>query len=95
MALVITIKVVPQAGRLGWELDKNQQLKCFLLSPAQDNKANQELIKLLSKTLKTPQNTIMIVRGATTRIKTLKIDAPLTLEQCYKMMGLEKQDAII
>ena len=95
MALIITIKVVPQAGRVEWTRDAQGVIKCYLLSAAINNRANEELIKLLSKILKYHQNTFMIVQGATAKIKKIKIDAPITQEEFEQKIGLEKQHVII
>jgi uncharacterized protein (TIGR00251 family) len=44
-----------------------------LKSPAQDGKANQELIKVLSKHFKIPQRNITIKRGATSSRKLIEL----------------------
>ena len=93
MPTLLELKVVPQAGKQGFVRDKNGIIKCFLKSPPEDGKANQELIKLLSKTLKIPQADIQLILGATSRKKTLKIDqleAPAILAR----LGLETQTTL-
>jgi uncharacterized protein (TIGR00251 family) len=83
----IEVKVFPSAGRVKW-LFENDRLKCYLLSPAEKNKANNELIKLLAQALKISQDKITIVLGATNRIKRIKIDKDLTLQDVLEALGL-------
>ena len=52
MALIITVKVVPASGRNQWVIDKSGALKCFLKSPAEQGKANKELIKICLQKIK-------------------------------------------
>lgn len=54
--------------------EKNQEhLKINICAFPEDDKANEELIKFLSKTFKIPKSKIEILRGNTSRIKVLKI----------------------
>lgn len=91
MALVIDVKVVPGSGRNEWVVDKGGQLKCFLKNLPEKGLANNELIKLLAKILRIPQNDIEIIAGAISRKKTLKIHTALTKEQLLDAVGVERQ----
>ncbi len=74
MALVITIKVAPSAGKSGCTIDKNGALKCSLKSPPEGGKANNELIKLIAKKLDLTLDHVSIIRGQTARTKTIRIE---------------------
>lgn len=95
MALIIEIKVTPQSGRSCFELDRKGDLKCFLKSAPEKGAANKELIKLLSKKLKIPQNDLDIIAGLTVRKKRIKIHVALTFEQFYDKLGLSYQQKLI
>ena len=59
---------------------KNQEhLKINICAVPEDDKANEELIKFLSKTFKIPKSKIEILRGNTSRIKVLKIYSETSL----------------
>lgn len=77
--MILNIKVTPNSSItkiVGKFLDeKNQQyLKVNLAAVPEDGKANEELIKFLSKTLKISKSKIEIIRGTTSRIKAVKIN---------------------
>ncbi len=91
MALILNIKVVPGSGKQKWMLDKTGRLKGYLKSPPQKGLANKELIKLLAKALKIPQQDVTISAGATSRNKTIKIEGDLSVEQVLQLLGIEKQ----
>jgi uncharacterized protein (TIGR00251 family) len=95
MALIIEVKVVPSAGKNGWILDKAGKLKGYLKSPPERGLANQELIDLLAKALKIPKQKVILVSGATSRIKRIKIEHELTIEQLYGALGIERQIPIM
>lgn len=89
MSLLVEIKVVPASGKLECTLDKNKAIKCYLKSTPEKWKANDELIKFLSKSLRIPQQQITLVGGETIRKKQIKIDFEITLEEFYQKMGLK------
>ena len=49
----------------------NNELKIKIAAPPEDGKANKELIKFLSKTLKIEKSKIEITKGQSSRHKTL------------------------
>jgi uncharacterized protein len=91
MAIRIEIKATPQSGRQGFTRDKSGILKCFLKSPPEDGKANDELVMLLSKQLGIRQDQIKIIQGATSRKKVLKIDTELSEQAFLHKLGIEVQ----
>lgn len=94
MAIVVDIKVVPSSGRLEWKLDKSGHLKCYLKSPAEQGKANKELIKFTAKTLGISQDRVVIMSGEISRNKKLKIDLAVTYDQLLGLMGIERQTSM-
>ena len=51
----------------------NKLLKVSVHAKPEDNKANEALIKLLSKTLHIPKSKVIIKRGHKSRIKTIHL----------------------
>lgn len=92
--LVFELKVVPSSGRQAWELESSGRLKIFLKSAPEHNKANLELIKLLSKQLKVTQNQIEIISGGISRYKRIRIDKELSWLELLKILGLEQQQTV-
>lgn len=75
----LTIHLIPKASKNaieGWTLDARGEkvLRVKVTAVPEDGKANEVLIKLLSKTLHISQSKISLVRGHTSRIKELQID---------------------
>jgi uncharacterized protein len=75
---LLHVKVTPNSSTTkisGKFLDeKNQEyLKINLAAVPTDGKANDALIKFLSKFLKIPKSKIEILRGETSRIKVVKV----------------------
>jgi len=91
MAFIFDVKVVPNSGKKGWELDKTGNLKCYLKSPALQGKANDELIKNFAKKLGIPQSLISIVSGAQSKKKRIKIDVELTYNKLLELLGVDWQ----
>ena len=94
MALVIEVKVVPSSGRSQWLLDKSGMLKCYLKNPPERGLANDELVKTLAKALGIPQAEILIIVGAASRTKKIKISRELTRDQVLAALGIEQQMVI-
>ena len=91
MAVHLEIKVTPQAGRQQFLRDKSGTIKCLLKSAPEGGKANNELIKFLSKTLSVPQENVIIMQGVTARKKVIKIETPLNTEAILHKLGLDVQ----
>lgn len=75
---LIFIRVTPGAAqsKIGGKFvdEKNQEyLKISIAAPPEDGKANEELIKFLSKKLKIAKSKIEIIRGETSRFKVLRL----------------------
>jgi len=91
MAFTFDVKVIPGSGKKVWVLDKSGSLKCYLKSPAQQGKANEELIKNLSKQLSIPQHAISISSGAQSRKKRITIDIEMTYNKLLELLGVDWQ----
>lgn len=69
--ITLNIKITPNAAQnkiKKWE-KADTQLKMEVKAAPEKGKANKEVIKLLSKQLKTPQNKLEILTGSTTKTK--------------------------
>jgi uncharacterized protein (TIGR00251 family) len=82
--MLITVRVIPRSGRntLEWE---QGSIKARLTAPPVDGAANEALIALLAERLSVPRRTITIVRGATSRQKTVEI-AGMTQEDVERKL---------
>lgn len=75
--ILINIKVVPNSAKtmiMGIEpagLGNEFYLKIKISSPANENKANGELIKFISKELKLPKSSVIILKGEKNKEKKL------------------------
>ncbi len=78
------MRVIPRSSKniLEWE---QGTLKARLTAPPVDGAANAALISLLAERLAVPRRTISIVRGETSRQKTIEI-AGLTLEEIERRL---------
>jgi len=72
---------VPRSGRQTCVRDKSGMLKCFLKSPPEKNKANNELVKLVANLLDMSASSVLLVGGLTSRTKRLAIQCPLTEQE--------------
>lgn len=82
--MLITVRVIPRSSKnmLEWELGT---LKARLTAPPVDGAANAALVNLLAERLAVPRRTISIVRGETSRQKTVEITG-LTLEEIERRL---------
>lgn len=74
-AYLISVRLQPKASRnelIGVTDDGN--LKIRLTSPPVDGKANEALLKFLSKLLKVTKSKLEITKGLKSRSKTVKVD---------------------
>jgi len=84
--VLLSVKLQPRAsaneigGALGGEL------RIKVTAPPVDAAANEALVKLLAQQLDCPRNRVEIVRGHTSRHKTIKLYG-LALEDVVKRLG--------
>jgi len=86
-ALLLHLKIQPNASSSKIAGQHGQRLKIRLQSPPQNGKANRELLRFLSKLLKIPKSSLDLIRGQTSRDKTIRIE-DVTLDQL--LAALEK-----
>lgn len=72
--IAVRIRLTPNAARAGFcglftDAEGKVYLKASVVSVPEKGKANQELIKLLSRCLKTAKSAIKIISGETDRLK--------------------------
>jgi uncharacterized protein (TIGR00251 family) len=72
--MLLAVRVIPRSKRTVLEWD-GEGLKAHLTAPPVDGAANEALIALLAERLEVPRRTIRIVRGGTSRYKTVEIPA--------------------
>lgn len=80
--LDIRIKAIPRATKNEIQGVHDGALKIRLTTPPVDGKANQALIKFLSKQLKISKARIQLIQGETSRHKTLRIDGITKQQLC-------------
>lgn len=72
--LLLHLKVQPNASHSVWAGLHGTRLKIRLQSPPQNGKANRELIRFLSDTLGVPKSNLDLIRGQSSRDKTVRIE---------------------
>jgi len=77
--LVLSCRVQPKASKDTFGEIADDSVKIFISAPPIDGKANQHLIKFLSRQFKTAQCNIKIESGAGARQKRIRICAPKRL----------------
>ena len=70
--LLLKIKIVPNSSKNDIVLE-DEFIKIKITAQPIENKANKALIEYLSKTFKVPKTNIEIVKGSTSKEKTLLI----------------------
>ena len=95
MALFISVKIIAQAGRQAFVLDKSGILKCYLVAPAVDGKANKALIGFIADVLRIPKKSIEIVSGLISPRKRIAIDTDMTYEQFLQAVGCPVQGQLV
>ena len=71
--LLFSVKVQPKASANRVLGEHGGALKVAVTAPPEKGKANAAVIALLSKALGVPKSSIQIVRGDTSRTKTLRV----------------------
>lgn len=91
MTVVLNIKVVPQSGRheLVWS-QKQQIILCYVKAAPEKNKANEEIFRLLRKTLGSVVHDIVIIGGHAARRKTVRITTELTKTELLQHTGIDE-----
>jgi uncharacterized protein YggU (UPF0235/DUF167 family) len=95
MALTLTISVIPSSGRHAWIIDKNGRLKCYLKQPAENNKANLELIKSIASILEISHTQVQILLGATSKKKVIRCQTDMTFDDFLARLNLGVQQSLV
>lgn len=74
MSLEIEVKVIPRSSRPRWEWESEERLKVWVHAAPTDGQANAELAERIAEGARLPKSAVSIVRGATGRIKRLRIE---------------------
>ena len=82
----IAVKVIPRSSKNSIEWEQGN-LKVRLTAPPVDGLANEALIALLAERLALPKRAIAIVRGTTSRQKTVEIEG-MTMEAVEKRLAI-------
>jgi len=71
----MVIKVHPTASKniVIPSTTQEYELEVYTTAPATNNKANQEIIKLLSKHLHLPRSQILLLKGEKNKLKTIGV----------------------
>jgi hypothetical protein len=77
---LLSIKVIPRASKNEIGETLGDELKIKITAPPVDSAANRALIEFLAETLKCPKSAVILLRGETSRHKTLLLKV-LTPEQ--------------
>lgn len=96
MAIIVEVVAVPSSGKSTCIRDVHGRIKCFLKSPAEKGKANQELLKMFAKAIGCPLKNIELIQGATARKKRIKIAVDISMKELLTYLGLpiEEQNAL-
>ena len=88
-AVIVTIRVQPNASRDDVVGEMNGALKVRLQAPAVEDRANEALCEYLAALLKTPKSAVRILSGERSRTKRVEIRG-VTRQQ---LLGLLTHDA--
>jgi uncharacterized protein len=71
--VILTIRVIPRAGRSGLAGTRNDAFLIRLNAPPVEGAANTELIDLLADLLDVPKRNVTIVSGERSRVKRVRV----------------------
>jgi uncharacterized protein len=72
--LTFPVQIVPRASRSEIAGEYNGALRIRIAAPPAEGAANKELIRLLAKTFKLPKNAVVIISGAASKSKIVRIE---------------------
>lgn len=94
MSIIIDIKVIPRASKKLLKAYTTYDMRCYVISAAEDNKANEEVMAFLADKLGISKRSITLIAGATSCIKRLSIDGFSSKQEIFTRVGLEVQHAL-
>ena len=78
---LLDLRVHPGARRAGIVGPLGEALRVRVTAPADDGKANAELVRFVADWLDVPRSSVRIVRGATSRSKTVEVLGAVPVER--------------
>ncbi len=84
-SVLIKIKAKPNAKAQSVQIIHNQYVKVQVKSPPDKNKANEEIVKIISKLLNISRSSVSIKRGLTSRDKLLEIKG-ISMDEILKYL---------
>lgn len=72
-ACILTFHVVPRSSRCSITLLKPGEYRAKLTSPPVDGAANDQLVALIAKILRTSKRDVEIISGSTSRTKRIQV----------------------
>jgi len=88
MSTRIELHVIPKAKRTAVAGMHDGRIKLEIAAPPVDGKANLEVMRFLSKTLKLKKADVRLVSGLTSRQKVVELDG-LSLAEVFERLGLD------
>ncbi len=89
--IVIVLKIIPNSSVNGFVLteDRSAKAKLKVTAPPIENKANKAVIEYLSKYFKIPKSSISVIKGETSKEKTilLKTKDPEKIKLIKETLG--------
>lgn len=79
----LDVAVVPNARRTGADGLHDGALRVRLVAPPVEGQANDLLVAWIAAGLKLPRRAVRVARGATSRRKTVEIDAPAAVVSAW------------
>ena len=89
-AVRLELRVIPRASREGWGGWRGERLVVHLTVPPADGKANARLTKFLAGEFGTSVGAVTIERGARSREKTVRIDAPKRIPEPLRQLTRDR-----
>jgi hypothetical protein len=72
--VVITVRVIPRAGRSGVAGTRDGALLVRLAAPPVEGAANAELIEVMAAVLRVPKRAVTILAGERARLKRVRVE---------------------
>lgn len=73
--MILRIKVKPNSSTYKFIVTK-EEITCHVKAPAVEGKANEALLKFLAEVFNTSKSSITLLKGQSSRYKTIEINIP-------------------
>ena len=88
-AVIISVRVVPRAGRAGIAGTRHDAVLIRLNAPPVDGAANAELIDVLAGVLDVPKRSVTIIGGERSRLKRVRVEG-IGADQALERLNLNQ-----